>query len=145
MFRTWCKFTATVPHVLIGRWLPQLDSGLDGLDLFRPMLAIRKLLGKLKFCPYMILGKSTSGFVADRKPNVHFGMACHTHCHDRWRKVAISLHLVIAVKSASLQNRTQSNVLVQAISLVTLMPATYLKLLSGSGRLSNSLFGVTSP
>jgi hypothetical protein len=57
-------------------------AGLDG-DLFEPMLAIRKLLGKLKFCPYMILGKSTSGLDADRKPNVHFGMACHAHRRDR--------------------------------------------------------------
>jgi len=32
-----------------------------------------------------------------RKPNFHFGMACHAHCHDRWRKVTISLHLVTAV------------------------------------------------
>jgi hypothetical protein len=48
--KLWRKFTATVPHVLIGRWLPQLE--LDGLELFEPMLAIRKL-GKQKFCPYI--------------------------------------------------------------------------------------------
>jgi hypothetical protein len=28
-------------------------AGLDSLDLFEPMLAIQKLLGKLKFCPYI--------------------------------------------------------------------------------------------
>jgi len=88
--KLWCKFTATVPHVLIGWWLLQLD--LTTLTCLSQCLQ-SEIVGKLKFCLYINTDFGEIYTLSQRSESqLPFwdGMSCSSP--RSLKKVAISLH-----------------------------------------------------